>query len=157
MKLEHLLQAYKVNNIDTQIKDMSDEKERAGTITFSNGISASYLLDDEDIVVRMKIFFNCLTRESMQLEKQLSHIIKVLNIMQNTIMLLENITQRECNMILDKLGLFDNTFTEGKQIRHLDHTYQIEVIEGLLCLSINEIELEEKQNTPGQNLEVFCS
>lgn len=140
MKLEHLIQAYKVNNIDVEVKDMSNEEEIAGTITFAKGISASYLLDDEDIVVRMKIFFNCLARGSMKLESQLSHAIKVLNIMQNTIMLLGNIPQNECNMILEKLGLFDNTFTEGKQIRHLDHTYQIEVIEGLLCLSINERE-----------------
>lgn len=142
MKLEHLLQAYKVNKIDIEVKNMSEGKERTGTITFANGICASYLLDDEDIVIRMKIFFNCLARESLKLETQLSHAIKILNIMQNTIMLLGNITQKECNMILDKLGLFDNTFTEGKQIRHLDHIYQIEVIEGLLCLSINEIEIK---------------
>lgn len=141
MKLEHLIQAYKINNIDTEIKDMSDENERAGTITFASGISAAYLLDDEDIIISMKIFFNCLTRESMKVDTQLSHTIKVLNIMQNTIMLISNITQKECNMILDKLGLFDNTFMKGKQIKHLEHTYKVEVIDGLLSLSINEIEL----------------
>lgn len=139
MKLEHLIQAYKVNNINAEIKDMSNETERAGTITFANGISAAYLLDDEDIVISMKIFFNCLG--SMKAEEQVSHIIRVLSVMQNTIMLLSNITQKECNMILDELGLFDNTFKEGKQIKHLDHTYRIEVIDGLLCLSINEIKL----------------
>lgn len=141
MKLEHLIQAYKVNNINAEIKDMSNETERAGVITFANGISASYLLDDEDIIIAMKIFFNCLARENMKLNSQLSHVIKVLTIMQNTIMLLSNIPQKECNMILDKLGLFDNTFIQGKQIKHLEHTYKIEVIDGLLCLSINEIEL----------------
>ena len=139
MKLEHLIQAYKVNNINAEIKDMSNETERAGTITFANGISAAYLLDDEDIVISMKIFFNCLG--SIKAEAQVSHIIKVLSVMQNTIMLLSNIPQKECNMILDELGLFNNTFKEGKQIKHLDHTYRIEVIDGLLCLSINEIKL----------------
>lgn len=141
MQLQHLIEAYKINNINIEIKDMSDENERAGTITFANGISAAYLLDDEDIIISMKIFFNCLTRESMKVDTQLSHTIKVLNIMQNTIMLLSNITQKECNMILDKLGLFDNTFMKGKQIKHLEHTYKVEVIDGLLSLSINEIEL----------------
>ena len=141
MKLEHLIQAYKVNNINVEIKDMSNETERAGTITFANGISAAYLLDNEDIVISMKIFFNCLG--SIKAEEQVSHIIKVLSVMQNTIMLLSNIPQKECNMILDELGLFDNTFKEGKQIKHLDHTYRIEVIDGLLCLSINEIELKK--------------
>ena len=140
MKLEHLLQSYKANNIDTEVKDMRNEKEKAGTINFDKGITAAYLLDDEDIVISLKMFFNCLGGKT--LSEQLSHAIKVLNIMQNTIMLLGNIPQNECSMILEKLGLFDNTFREGKQIRHIDHTYQIEVIEGLLCLSINEIEIK---------------
>lgn len=139
MKLEHLIQAYKVNNIEAELKEMNTNNEKAGTITFANGISAAYLLDDEDIVISMKIFFNCLG--SMKAEEQVSHIIKVLSVMQNTIMLLSNIPQKECNMILDELGLFDNTFKEGKQIKHLEHTYKIEVIDGLLCLSINEIRL----------------
>jgi hypothetical protein len=141
MKLEHLLQAYKINNIEAELKEMNSNNERTGVITFANGISASYLLDDEYIVIAMKIFFNCLARKSMKLDSQLSHVIKVLTVMQNTIMLLSNIPQKECNMILDKLGLFDNTFMQGKQIKHLEHTYKIEVIEGLLCLSINEVEL----------------
>ena len=141
MKLEHLLQAYKINNIEAELNEMNSNNERAGVITFANGISASYLLDNEDIVIAMKIFFNCLARKNMKLNSQLSHVIKVLTIMQNTIMLLSNIPQKECNMILDKLGLFDNTFMQGKQIKHLEHTYKIEVIDGLLCFSINEIEL----------------
>lgn len=138
MKLEHLIQAYKLNNIEAEVKDMSEANERAGTITFAEGMSAAYLLDDEEIVIAMKIFFNCLARGSMKVEAQLSHTIKVLSVMQNTMMLLGNITQKECNMILETLGLFDNTFSEGKQIKHLEHSYRIEVIDGLLCLSINE-------------------
>ncbi len=144
MKLEHLLQGYKLNNIEAEIKDMSDENEKAGTITFANGISAAYLLDDEDIIVSMKMFFNCLNRDNIKLDNQLSHTIRVLNVMQNTIMLLSNVPQKECNMILECLGLFDSTFTEGKQIKHLDHTYKIEVIEGLLCLNVNEVELTKE-------------
>lgn len=139
MKLEHLLQAYKVNNIEAELKEMNNDNEKAGVITFANGISASYLLDDEDIVIAMKIFFNCLSRNDFKVTSQINHVIKIITIMQNTIMLLSNIPQKECNMILEKLGLFDNTFTEEKQIRHLEHTYKIEMIEGLLCLSINEI------------------
>lgn len=139
MKLEHLLQAYKVNNIEAELKEMNSKKEKAGTITFEKGITGAYLLDAEDIVVSIKIFFNCLTKDKLTITNQLSYTIKILNIIQNTIMLLSNIPQKECNMILDKLGLFDNTFKEGKQIKHLEHSYRIEVIDGLLCLSINEI------------------
>lgn len=143
MKLEHLLQAYKANNIEVDTKDMSNENEKAGTITFANGISAAYLLDNEDIVISMKLFFNCLVRESKKINAQISHVLKIITIMQNTIMLLANIPQKECNMILDKLGLFNNTFIQGKQIKHLEHSYSIEVIDGLLCLSINEMENNE--------------
>lgn len=141
MKLEHLLQAYKTNNIETELKEMNNKKEKAGVITFENGISASYLLDNEDIVIAMKIFFNCLTRDTLTMTSQISHVIKIIKIMQNTIMLLGNATQKETNMVLESLGLFNNTFTEEKQIKHLEHTYKIELIGGLLCLSINEIEL----------------
>ena len=115
MKLEHLMQAYKVNNIEAELKEMNTENEKVGTITFTNGIAASYLLDEEDIVITMKMFFNCLARGSSKLNAQLSHVINVLNIMQNTIMLLSNIPQKECNMILEKLGLFDNTFKKRKK------------------------------------------
>lgn len=114
MKLEHLLQAYKVNNINAELKEMNTEDERAGVITYENGISASYLLDDEDIVVAMKIFFNCLTKEELTITNQLEHIIKVIKTMQHTIMLLTNIPQKEANLILESLGLFNNTFKERK-------------------------------------------
>lgn len=142
MKLEHLIQAYKLNNIDVELKDMSNENERAGVITFAEGMSASYLLDNEDIVIAMKMFFNPMPHtppapkiNSIEL---ISHTIKIINVIQNTIMLLANIPQKECNIILDKLGMFDNTFKEGKQIRHLEHSYRIEIIQGLICFSINE-------------------
>lgn len=141
MKLEHLIQAYKVNNVNVEVKDMSKDNERAGTMTFADGISAAYLLDKEDIVITMKIFISCLNTEALKVEKQLSHTLKALNIIQNTMMLLSNIPQKECNMILEELGLFNNAFKEGKQISHLDHTYKVEIIGGLLCLSINEIKL----------------
>lgn len=139
MKLEHLMQAYKINNINAEIKDTSNETESAGVITFANGISASYLLNNEDIVIGMKIFFNCLTLDKLTITNQLSHTMKIITIMQQTMMLLSNIPQNECNIILKQLGLFDNTFRSGKQIKHLDHEYKIEVIDGLLCLTINEI------------------
>ena len=115
MKLEHLIQAYKVNNIEAEPKDMNNEKEKAGVINFANGISASYLLDNEEIIVAMKLFFNCLTTDTLKIQNQISYVIKVLNIMQNTITLLCNISQKECNMILEKLGLFDSTFQKRKE------------------------------------------
>lgn len=142
MKLEHLIQAYKLNNIDVKLKDMSNKNERAGVITFAEGMSASYLLDNEDIVTAMKMFFNSIPRTppapNINSIELINYTIKMINVIQNTIMLLANIPQKECNMILDKLGMFDNTFKEGKQTRHLEHSYRIEIVQGLICFSINE-------------------
>lgn len=142
MKLEHLLQAYKVNNINAELKEMNTEDANAGVITYANGISASYLLDDEDIVIAMKMFFNCLTQEELSIQNQINHTIKVIEIMQKTITLLSSIPREEATLVLETLGLFDNTFRSGKQVKHLDHEYKVEVINGLLCLSINEIDAE---------------
>ena len=140
MKLEHLIQAYNFNKIPAKIKEeIEQDNERAGTIEFYNGIVASYLLDNENIVIAMKLFMNCLTRDTLTLTGQLNHTIKALQVMQQTIMLLGNVPQIECNIILEKLGLFDNTFSKEKQIKHLEHIYKIEVIDGLLCLSIEEV------------------
>ena len=145
MKIDHLIQAYNFNRIPAKIKEENEyNNERAGVIVFVNGISASYLLDNEDIVIAMKLFMNCLDKDNLTLSGQLSHTIKVLQIMQQTIMQIGNIPQKECNMILEKLGLFDNTFSNGKQIKHLQHIFKIEVINGLLCLSVEEIINVEK-------------
>ena len=62
--------------------------------------------------------------------------------MQKTIMCLDNVSQKETNVIFEKLGLFNNTFKEGKQIKHLQHSYKIEIIGGLLCFSTQEIKKE---------------
>ena len=142
MKLEHLLKAYKLNNINAEIKDVNNETERAGVITFANGISASYLLDNEDIVIAMKIFFNCLVlnnKGKLTVINQIEHTKKIITIIQKTMMLLSNIPQKEANMILEHLGLFDNTFRSGKQIKHLEHEYRIKTIDGLLCFTVNEV------------------
>lgn len=139
MRLEDLIKAYKIKSIELEIEEMNNEKERAGVIGFGNGISASYLLDEEDIIISMKIFINCLTLDEKNIINQFNHVIKVLKVLQETIILLSNISQSETNIILDKLGLFDNTFSKGKQIKHIDHIYKVEIVQGLLCFSISEI------------------
>jgi len=101
MKLEHLIQAYKVNNIKAVIKDVNNGTEKAGTISFADEIYAAYLLDNEEVIISIKLLFNCL--KSLKAKEQISYITKVLNIIQQTIMLLSNISQKECNMILEKL------------------------------------------------------
>ncbi len=141
MKLEHLIQSYSFNRIPAKIKEEIQEgNERAGIIEFYDGITASYLLDNEDIVVAMKIFFNCITNNQKTISNQIEHTNKVLDVMQKTIMSLDNVSQKETNMILEKLGLFNDTFKEEKQIKHLEYSYGVEVIDGLLCFSIQEIE-----------------
>lgn len=147
MKLEHLIQAYNFNDICATIKEeIKQDEEKAGVICFTKDVNASYLLDKEDIVISMIIYCNCLT-ENRTIKAQLSHTINVIKIIQKSIELLANVPQIEANIILKKLGLFDNSFKQGKNIKHLDHTFNISVVEGLLKFSLNEI------ITPGQ----FCN
>ena len=139
MKLEHLIQGYNFNRIPAKInKEINQDGERAGVINLYNGMSASYLLDEEEIVVAIKIFFNCLTTNDKTLDNQLSHCIKIINVIQKTIEILGNIPQKEANLIIEGLGMFDNTFKDGKKIKHLEHMYKAEVVNGLLCFSIIE-------------------
>ena len=94
MKLEHLMQAYKVNKINAELKEMNVKDVKTGVITYANGILASYLLDKEDIVVAMKMFFCCLTPDILNVQNQVEHTVKIINIMQNTISLLSSVSPR---------------------------------------------------------------
>lgn len=115
MKLEHLIQSYNFNKISARIKEeINTPNERAGVIEFYNGIAASYLLGSNDTVISIKLYINCLTRKALNLSGQLSYITNALLVIQQTIMLLSNISQEECNILLTKLGLFNNTFQKRK-------------------------------------------
>lgn len=115
IKLEHLIQSYNFNKIPARIKEeINTLNERAGVIEFYNGIAASYLLGSNDTVISIKLYINCLTRKALNLSGQLSYITNALLVIQQTIMLLSNISQEECNILLTKLGLFNNTFQKRK-------------------------------------------
>lgn len=96
MKLEHLIQSYNFNKIPARIKEeINTLNERAGVIEFYNGIAASYLLGSNDTVISIKLYINCLTRKALNLSGQLSYITNALLVIQQTIMLLSNISQEE--------------------------------------------------------------
>lgn len=138
MKLEHLIQAYNCNKITAKItKKIEEDKEKAGVICFNKDINASYLIDDEDIVICLQIFCNCVLSDK-DADKQLEHTINVIKVIQQSIELLGNVTKKEANIILTKLGLFDGTFRQEKQIKHIEHSYKVKVINGLLMFSIIE-------------------
>ena len=46
MKLEHLIQAYKVNSIEAEVEEMNSETEKAGVIKFSKEINAALKASD---------------------------------------------------------------------------------------------------------------
>lgn len=146
MKLKHLIEAYNFNNISAILKqELRNKEESAGVIAFEKGINGSYLLNNEGTVSNLIIFANCLALFSKQkskkemLNNQLDHSIKVIKILQKSIELLAHIPRKEANMILEKLGLFDGTFKEGKQIKHIEYSFRAEIKEGLLMFSIGEI------------------
>lgn len=115
MRLKHLIQAYNFNKIPATLnKEINQDNEKAGVIKFNENINAAYLLDEEEIVVALNIFCNCITKE-LTIDSQISHTLKVIEVLQKTIELIANIPKKEVNMILKKLGLFDNTFQKRKK------------------------------------------
>ena len=139
MKLEHLIDGYKHNGINVEVI-IDNEKEKAGIIKFNEYIYATYYEDDE-IVKSIQVFANTLT--SKEINKQLEHTINLLKVLSNTIELLTNVNEEVRNMILDTLGLFNNTFKDGKQLQHNNYGYKIEIAEGLILFTIGEIDNEE--------------
>lgn len=139
MKLEHLIDGYKHNGINVEVI-IDNEKEKAGIIKFTDYIHATYYEDDE-IVKSIQVFANTLT--SKEINKQLEHTINLLKVLSNTIELLTNVSEEVRNMILDTLGLFNNTFREGKQVKYNGYGYKIEIAVGLILFTIGEIDNEE--------------
>jgi hypothetical protein len=111
MKLEHLIKAYIHNGVEAELN--RNGSERAGTIKYADGINSAYMVDEDDTVIAMKLYINCLAR-AMNVRAQKEHTIKAIKVIQQSIMLIGNITLHECNMILKSLGIFDGTFQKRK-------------------------------------------
>lgn len=139
MKLEHLIDGYKHNGINVEVI-IDNEKEKAGIIKFTDYIYATYYEDDE-IVKSIQVFANTLT--SKEINNQLDHTINLLKVLSSTIELLTNVSEEVRNMILDTLGLFNNTFREGKQVKYNGYGYKAEIADGLILFTIGEIDNEE--------------
>ncbi len=136
MKLEHLMQAYSFNKINANIeKETNNQKEKAGVIKFDDDINASYLLDDEGIVVAINLFSNCIVMNNKTIDHQMKYTINTLTIIQKTIELIANTKQEEANNILKQLKLFSGKL-ETKAVRFIDYVFKIEIIEGLLMFTI---------------------
>src|SRR5690554_929299 len=137
MKLEHLIEAYKYKEIKAEI---TKQEGKAGVIKFNEYIYATYYEDDE-IVKNIQVFANTIT--SKEINKQLEHTINLLKVLSNTIELLTNVNEEVRNMILDTLGLFNNTFKDGKQVKYNGYGYKIEIADGLILFTIGGIDNEE--------------
>lgn len=137
MKLEHLIEAYKYKEIKAEI---TKQEGKAGVIKFNEYIYATYYEDDE-IVKSIQVFANTIT--SKEISNQLDHTINLLKVLSNTIELLTTATPEESNTILETLGLFNNTFKEGKQVKHNGYGYRVEIADGLILFTVGEIDNEE--------------
>lgn len=137
MKLEHLIEAYKYKEIKAEI---TKQEGKAGVIKFNEHIYATYYEDDE-IVKSIQVFAN--TIADKEINNQVEHTINLLKVLSNTIELLTNVSEEIRNMILDTLGLFNNTFKDGKQVKYNGYGYKIEIADGLILFTIGEIDNEE--------------
>lgn len=140
MKPEHLIQGYNFNRIPAKIeKEITKEGEKAGVIKFSEDINASYLLDDEGIVVALNLFANCVVVNNKNINNQLKHTTQVLVIIQKTIELLGNTKREEANKIMKHLQMLSGNIKK-KAVRFTNHIYKIDAVDGLLIFTM----LEEK-------------
>lgn len=138
MNLKHLIQGYNFNKIPAKIdKEINQEKERAGVIKYNEKIHGSYLLDDEEIVVAITIFSNCVVEKDKTMDNQLKHTTQTLLIIQKTMELLGNIKQEEANNIMKQLGMFSGKIKE-KAVHFLNYVYKIDVANGLLMFTMLE-------------------
>lgn len=138
MKLEHLIQGYKFNRINARIKEtINDENERAGVIQFNDNIHASYLLDEEEMIVAISLFINCVEKNNKTIESQIKHTTDTINIIQKTIELQANVKQKEANKILKELKIFNGRI-ETKAVKFLNYIYKIEAVNGILIFTMLE-------------------
>ena len=143
MKLEHLIQAYNYNRIPVKkSEEIIEYGEEAGTIKFNENINAAYLLDDEDIVIAISIFINCVVIKDKTINNMLTHTQQAINIIQKTIELLANTKQEEANSIIKQLGLFSGRI-EKKAVKFINYIFKIDVADGILIFSI----IEDKDST----------
>lgn len=137
MKLEHLIEAYRFKGLNVET---TKQEDKAGVIKFTDYIYATYYEDDE-IVKSIQVFAN--TIADKEINNQVEHTINLLKVLSNTIELLTNVSEEIRNMILDTLGLFNNTFKEGKQVKYNGYGYKIEIADGLILFTIGGIDNEE--------------
>lgn len=138
MKLEHLIQAYNFNKIPAKIKQkINQDEERAGVIQYSKDTYGSYLVDNDEIVIVLNLFINCIVANNKTMKNQISHTTETLIVIQKTIELLGNTKQSEANKILEQLGLFNGNI-KAKAVRFNNYIYKIDVVGGLLLFSIIE-------------------
>lgn len=131
MKVHHLIQAYKMNNIEAELQEGN---AKSGMIKYGKGMVSDYFLDSEDSIVSIQMFFNQIK------DMNVLYSIKVIQLIQTTIMLFCNISQKEVNLILNGLGMFGTEKQEDAFIQHLQYQYRIKIENGVLYFSISELD-----------------
>ena len=148
MKLEHLIQGYNFNKIPAKIEQkINQDEEKAGVIKYNEDTNGSYLIDDNEIVIAINIFSNCIVEKNKTIDNQLKHTTQTLLIIQKTMELLANIKQEEANNIMKQLGMFSGKIKE-KAVRFLNYVYKIDAANGLLMFTMIK-EAEEIDKTIG--------
>lgn len=131
MKVDHLIQAYKMNKIEAELQE---KNAKSGMVKYGEGMVSDYFLDSENSIVSIQMFFNQIK------DKDVLYSIKVIRLIQTTIMLFCNISQQEANLILNGLGMFRKEKQEDTFIQHLQYQYRIKIENGLLYFSISELD-----------------
>ena len=146
MKLNHIIEAYRFNNIEVELykKDIESSKvlnipEEAGVLKFNDDIYAAFILDDEKFICGINLFANAVVNKDLNI--QIKHTEKLLVIVQKTIELLCDTTQEEANNILDRLGILKGILKE-KAVERMGCIYKIKADNGIFNFMIMKTKKE---------------
>lgn len=110
----------------------------SGVIEHNKEIYSTYYLDSEYKIKSFQIFASAM--KSKNLGIQIGHTTTLLNLYLSTIHNLCEIEMDEVKSILKLLGLYNKTFAQGKQVFMYDYMFKVETANGLVLLTISEIE-----------------
>ncbi|WP_159641815.1 hypothetical protein [Erysipelothrix anatis] len=115
---------------------LQSEQNGSGVIKYTEDIMTTYFLAELDVKA-VQVFASAKVSNDAAL--QLSHTTKLIEVIQNTFMVLIDVDQAQANEIMKLIGMFDGSFVDGKQAAVYDYLIKVEVANGLILVAVTEV------------------
>lgn len=113
-----------------------DRFDNSGVIKYSDDMFATYFMEDSTVKA---IQITAATKVKGSFNNQINHTTNLIKTFKNIAVSLCEVTEDEAKSVMELLGLFDQSFTKGKQVFLFDYLFKVEVVEGLILISIAEL------------------